>query len=99
MATKHAFNGWADQFLSTPQDGLRDLMVDVGARVHGLKLRAVHHWYEADRGGADYGTELDLLALRPLGEGRAVGLKYAAYRAKGWKGDVDKLWLWGQLRL
>jgi len=99
LATKHAFNGWADQFLATPAEGLRDLAITAGWRRGPLRLLAVHHRYRADRGGARYGSEWDLLLRRALGRGRALGLKYAAYRAEGWRQDVDKLWLWGELRL
>src|SRR3546814_3361296 len=34
LATLHAFNGWADRFLSTPGNGLEDIYVGVGGK-HG----------------------------------------------------------------
>ncbi len=99
LATKHAFNGWADLFLSTPDGGLRDLMFTVSGRMAGVKLAGVYHDFSADSGGSDYGSELDLLATRKFTERYRLGIKYAAYRANEWKADTDKLWLWGQLRL
>lgn len=99
LATKHAFNGWADQFLATPANGLEDLMFSMGGKVAGVELLAVYHDFSADEGGADYGTELDLLAVRKFGKRYALGLKYASYDADTWKTDTDKLWLWAQLKL
>ncbi len=98
LATKHAFNGWADQFLATPADGLQDLAISAGWRDGPLRLLAVHRRYRADQGQARYGSEWNLLLTRALGHGWAVGVKYAAYRAEAWRQDVDKLWLWGELR-
>src|SRR5690606_12592617 len=41
LATKHAFNGWADKFLiSTPVDGLTDTYVKVATAVAGVNLLA-----------------------------------------------------------
>src|SRR3546814_9939519 len=39
MATLHAFNGWADKFLTTPANGLRDLYLDAGYKVGGGPLK------------------------------------------------------------
>ncbi len=99
LATKHAFNGWADMFLVTPDDGLRDLMASVGGTVVGIGLRAVYHDFSADKGGDDYGTELDLLAARKFGDHYRLGLKYANYNADNWKEDTRKLWAWGEFSL
>ena len=98
LATKHAFNGWADNFLSTPVNGLQDLMLSVGGKVEGTGLLAVYHDFRADKGGAGYGTELDLQAVRVFGTHYTLGLKYAGYNADTWKTDTRKLWIWGQLR-
>ncbi len=92
LATKHAFNGWADTFLATPADGLADLMLTLSTKVAGIKLVGVYHDFSADRGGADYGTELDLLAVKTTGK-HSVGVKYASYNADTLGTDTDKLWL------
>src|SRR3546814_3293516 len=59
LATLHAFNGWADRFLSTPGNGLEDIYVGVGGKHGQWNWQALWHDFSADRGGADYGTELD----------------------------------------
>ena len=99
LATLHAFNGWADQFLSTPANGLEDTYLSVGGGVAGLKLLAVYHDYSANKGGGDYGTELDFQAAKKIGKLYTLVAKYAAYSAGAAAGrvDTDKLWLMGQV--
>ncbi|HEC19914.1 MAG TPA: hypothetical protein ENI97_11300 [Gammaproteobacteria bacterium] len=98
LATLHGQNGWADQFLATPANGLVDTTLKVAGKLAGVKLVGVYHNYTADEGSADYGTELDLLAVKKFGKNYSVGLKYASYTADTWKVDTDKVWLWGGLK-
>ncbi|HHS83785.1 MAG TPA: hypothetical protein ENK38_02530 [Gammaproteobacteria bacterium] len=99
LATKHAFNGWADKFLTTPADGLVDNYFSVGGKPAGIKLLAVYHTFTADNGGDDYGKELNLLAAKKFGKNYTVGLKYANYTDDTVAADdVSKVWLWGQLK-
>jgi len=98
FATKHAFNGWADVFLNTPTDGLQDLYLLVSGDVRGIKLTGVYHEFEADKGGDDYGTELDLLASKSFGKNYSAGLKYATYDSDDYAVDTEKFWLWGELK-
>ena len=94
LATLHAMNGWADQFLVTPLGGLKDAYVSAGTTFHGVKLDAIYRDFRADQGGAHYGTEWDLMAAMPVGKNYSVGAKYAGYRAKTFSVDTDKFWLW-----
>ncbi|MDX1804816.1 MAG: alginate export family protein [Alcanivorax sp.] len=98
LATKHAFNGWADLFLATPANGLQDRYLSVGGKLAGVKLAALYHDFKADAGSSSYGTETDLLAARPIGKHYVVGLKYADYRADEMGADTRKLWAWGELK-
>ncbi len=100
LATKHAFNGWADQFLKTPESGLQDTYLSVGGKVAGVKLLAVYHNYSADEGDADFGTELNLLAAKAFGKNYVAALKYASFSADDGSGkvDTDKLWFQGQIK-
>jgi len=96
LATKHAFNGWADKFLTTPAAGLVDLMVTLSGKVAGAKLVAAYHDFSADSGSTDYGTELDLLAARKVGD-VTLGVKYAAFGADtATLTDTDKLWVFAE---
>ena len=98
LATKHAFNGWADKFLGTPTTGLNDTMLTVAGGFSGHKIKAVYHDFSADSGGAALGTELDLVVLKKLSDNAQVGLKYADYSADTFSVDTTKMWLWGQLK-
>jgi hypothetical protein len=97
LATLHAFNGWADLFLTTPVTGLRDYYATVGTTfdvpfLPGLKADLTYHEFDADFGGIDYGSEWDASLGFKLG---AVSLlaKYANYDAAGFATDTEKFWL------
>ncbi|QKG72186.1 alginate export family protein [Erythrobacter mangrovi] len=101
LATLHAFNGWADLFLTTPTNGLRDYYVSAskGFKVKalpGLKVAATYHKFESDFGGVDYGEEFDASLGIKLGR---VGLlaKYATYNADAFQVDTDKFWLQAEI--
>ncbi len=98
LATLHKFQGWADKFLTTPNDGVEDIYAKVGyapgnvGPFAGVKLLAVYHDFSSDVGSTDYGTELDLLVgakWKKLG----LTLKYADYSADDFATDTQKLWL------
>ena len=80
LATLHAFNGWADAFLATPSDGLRDLyayaQVTLPARI---PLRFVYHKFDAEFAGGDYGQEFDAVISRKFGKHWTGLIKYAYY--------------------
>lgn len=99
LATLHAFNGWADQFLTTPDSGLQDLMVTASGALAGGKWVIAYHDFSADDDSAgfdDLGSEVDVAYNRSFGEHYYGGIKYAAYMAgndAAGKVDTDKLWL------
>ena len=95
LATLHAFNGWADLFLTTPGNGLRDTYVKATVNLPaGFALVGAHHWFKADRLGADYGREFDAQLARKFGPLLSGALKYAKFnRDLATLPDVTKLWL------
>jgi alginate export protein len=97
LATLHRFQGWADVFLTTPVDGIRDEYVGVSwapkfAGLDAVSAAVVYHRFETARNSTRLGEELDMqVSLR---KGRVTGLvKYADYAARVPAQDVDKLWL------
>jgi len=94
LATLHAFNGWADIFLVTPPNGLQDLFLSVEAALKATKLALIWHQFTADSTSADYGSELDALALFTLPWKQKVGIKLALYSTKDYAVDTDKLMIW-----
>ncbi|MDP2137366.1 MAG: alginate export family protein [Candidatus Didemnitutus sp.] len=95
LATLHAFNGWADQFLGTPAAGLRDTYVKANASLPGgVALLAFYHWYETDRTGVELGTEFNLQASRKFGKFVTATAKYADFSRDSLSfPNVSKVWL------
>lgn len=98
LATKHAFNGWADKFLKTPVNGLNDLYAKAVGKVAGIKLVAVYHDYTSDKGNDDLGSEINLLAAKKINDNFSAGIKYASYSAGDTGIDTDKFWLFGEAK-
>jgi hypothetical protein len=94
LATLHKFNGWADKFLDTPPDGLRDAFVSVGATLGSWKLSAIYHDFSADSGGASWGTELDGSVVFTAPWKQQFAFEFGLYDADDWSVDTDKVWIW-----
>jgi len=98
LATLFKFQGWADKFLTTPPNGVRDLYGSVGYGVkqigpaQGVLLQAVYHRFDSDRLGQHEGNELDLLASAKFGHA-TLSARYADYRADTFATDTHKFWL------
>jgi len=101
LGTNHAFQGWADQFLSTPAAGLEDMYFTVVGKVLGAKVVAVYHDFETDQGGIDAGNEFDILAQKTFKQHYTVGVKYSDFDAGDaslGKVDTEKFWVYGQVK-
>lgn len=60
LSTLHAVNGWADQFLRTPRQGLNDTEVGmIFKQVLGGKFKISGHFYNSMKEGKHYGNEID----------------------------------------
>lgn len=97
LATLHKFNGFADQFLATPAQGLVDTYLTLSGSVAGGKLTGTYHMYEADDatpGADDFGDEINIAYVRKIAKNYTLGIKYATYSAEDIKVDADKLWVW-----
>lgn len=93
LGTNHAFNGWADQFLTAPSEGLRDFYVALNGTWLGVKGDIVFHDFRADAGGSTYGSEFDAMLTKKFGDSYILQAKYANYKADEFKSDVQKFWL------
>ncbi|WP_218310089.1 alginate export family protein [Alteromonas antoniana] len=97
LATLHKFNGWADQFLSTPAQGLKDAYISLSSTLAGGKGSLVYHQFDADESSvevSDLGSEVDLVYTKAVLDNVTLGLKYARYSAGDINVDTDKLWAW-----
>jgi len=100
LGTNHLFQGWADQFLTTPRAGIRDTFLAAGAKVWKLNLYAEAHKFETAFGGIDLGSEFDLGVTWPIMKRLSAKFEYADYDAAEagptpdtTKVDVRKVWL------
>ena len=93
LATLHKFQGFADKFLLTPTDGIKDSYLKVATQIGGVKLLAVYHHFEAENGGMNYGSEIDFVAAYTFSKNYKLLFKYAAYDADEYATDTDKAWL------
>jgi hypothetical protein len=97
LATLHKFNGWADKFLVTPANGLRDAYALVGytkpkfAGFDSIGVSATYHDYRSDRLSLNYGDEWGAQLVAKLKK-YTFTLKYADYNAKAFATDTQKFW-------
>ena len=100
LATLHKFNGWSDQFLNTPKEGLADLYASVGGTVAGGKWAVIYHKFDPDAASTtidDLGSEINAVYSKSFTKNYTAGLKLAAYSAgdsTAGKVDTNKIWLW-----
>ncbi|GLX76859.1 hypothetical protein tinsulaeT_01990 [Thalassotalea insulae] len=100
LATLHKFNGWSDQFLATPKQGLQDVYASINGKAYGGGWKLVWHDFSAKQrlsGDDDLGTEINAQYSKAITKQYTVGIKYASYSAGDSvfaKVDTDKLWLW-----
>lgn len=92
LATGHAFNGWSDQFLATPADGLRDIYALVSTKVKGVKLMGVYHEFDDDSSSTSYGKEYDFLAVKKFGKHYSLLAKYAFFDGDNGRFDAQNFW-------
>ncbi len=99
LATLHAFQGWADVFVNTPPDGVRDLYLGASyntrpwpaAQPVALTLSA--HNFTDDAGGEDFGNEVDASARFTLTPHVAVELAAAVFDGEDPRfADRNKIW-------
>lgn len=108
LASLHAFNGWADKFLTTPANGLEDAYARISYKVSGAGpwlddtvFDAVYHDFGAENTGADYGDEWNVQIGRTFKTEKTTypfkewsfSVKYADYDADDLFTDTQKVWL------
>jgi len=98
LATLHAFNGWADKFLTTPGNGLKDTYVSLGGKYRSFGLSGIYHWFRSDTGSIEYGNEMNLLLTYKSPWKQTFGFKAAFYRADLYSEDTDKLMIYSAYR-
>lgn len=99
LATLHKFNGWADKFLGTPANGLRDLYAsaayavkDTGSALDGTTFAVIYHDFKSDVGDVHHGSELDASIATKVDRFNVL-FKFAKYNADMWSVDTTKFWM------
>jgi hypothetical protein len=101
LATLHAYQGWADVFLTTPRNGVRDLNLRAATSVKlangkAIRLQIAAHDFQAMKGGQDYGSEVDVLASYPLTKRLSLEAKAARFDGSA-PGFADRTKVWASL--
>ncbi len=103
FGTNHLFQGWADLFLVTPKDGVRDINATLGGKLFGTKLAFVYHDFQSVTNSIDYGNEYDFVISKKFGKHYKILTSYAYYDADEANGlpafneNVHKFWLQGSI--
>lgn len=87
LGTNHLFQGWADHFLATPRQGIRDTFVTFAGSIQKAKLYAEYHVFKSDEPfatlggqlGDKYGTEFDASVTYPFTPKITCKLEYAKF--------------------
>lgn len=113
LGTNHLFQGWADQFLATPRQGMEDTFVTVAGSIGKAKLQAEYHVFKSDEKfqsigklGDKYGTEFDASIMYPFTDKISGKLEYAKFNesdvygglsSAARKGDKEVVWVTGMV--
>jgi hypothetical protein len=106
LATLHAFNGWADMFLVTPNNGLKDLYLKASytlpadfIEMKSLTGIVTWHDYTTDNLSAGIGSEWNVSGELAVDNNVSLLAKYAAYEGAGvpFGGFLSKSIFWLQL--
>ena len=80
LATLHAFNGWADQFLSTPGDGLEDIYIKLGATLGKWSLEGRYHDFSAEASSENYASENRPAGKAPIRQALQLAVESGIFR-------------------
>ncbi|MGQ4277270.1 alginate export family protein [Pseudidiomarina sp. E22-M8] len=99
LATLHAFSGFADVFLTTPNHGLRDHWVGASTAVLGGKWAVTWHDFKSDAGAIDYGHEWNIAGTYTVTSSIKGLIKAARYEGEQHAVDTTKIWVMLQYKL
>lgn len=96
FATLHAFQGWTDRFLDTPDNGIKNAYISLATTLGGVNLLAIFHDLKSAENSIDYGTEFGLSASKKFGPA-VYTAKYADYQSDDFGSDTTKFWLMAEV--
>lgn len=99
-----AFQGWADLFLTTPANGIRDIYGTVVGHFmdNSLEVTGTYHTYSDDTGNINYGDEWNFQVVKKFGKHYSLLAKYAYFDSAGSRfsandTDTQKIWVQGSI--
>ncbi|HCD33982.1 MAG TPA: hypothetical protein DER01_16345, partial [Phycisphaerales bacterium] len=94
LGTNHAYQGWADVFLTTPSSGVEDIYIYAGTKLpFGINAKIFYHDYSANKGGGDLGSEIDVVLAKKINKNWSVLAKLADYNGES-SGNADRTKFW-----
>lgn len=99
LGTNHLFQGWADQFLTTPAQGIRDVYLSAGTTVWDVQLYTEIHDFRSDFGSIHYGSEVDFGATHAFTKQLTGKIELARFQeadvlaGAARKPDTSKVWV------
>ncbi len=94
LGTNHAYQGWADVFLTTPASGVEDFYIYAGTKLpFDINAKVFYHDYSANKGGGDLGTEIDFVLSKKINKNWSVLTKFADYNGED-SGNADRTKFW-----
>jgi len=106
LASLHPFQGWADVFLITPANGIKDANVSLAIKprlkldhLSNVVLTGVYHDFTTERGGGDLGREVDLQATAAITKQLSGLIKFADYDGVPGLPSRRKVWLGLEFKL
>jgi len=98
LANGHGYQGWADQFLSTPPEGIRDVWIGIDSTMNKIDLKGILHDFNtvtSSSSSRGLGRELDFLATWHVDKNIAVTAKAAIFESSANVpyADTSKMWL------
>ena len=100
LATLHKFNGRADLFLTTPDEGLEDSYVKIDgdlacltSNLENYKFEIAFHDFNSNEDNLHFGTEWNLMLAKKVHNNLTIELRYADYNAIDYAVDTKKFWL------
>ncbi len=98
LATLHKFQGFADKFLTTPANGIRDTYIELATKRFRTTTSLTWHSFKSDENGQDYGNEVDFAVAYPITNYLTGMVKYAHFNADQVATDTDKAWVMATMK-
>ena len=81
LGTLHKFNGWSDQFLATPSQGLNDQLIRLQWKKRPMTIDIRFHRYSTRRNATPLGSELNTDLIYAPNRKHEVRIRYADFKA------------------